>query len=79
MERFWNAKQVAEYLGYSLRKVRHDDVNGRIPAPVQFGRLKRWDAQELARWSDSGCPPRAQWERIKRSAATAMKDSGTNV
>lgn len=79
MARFWNAQQVAEYLGYSLRKVRDDDAKGRIPAPVLFGRLKRWDAQELARWGDSGCPPRAQWERIKRSALTVAKESSTSA
>lgn len=70
MKRFWNAQQVAEFLGYSLRKVREDDAQGRIPAPVQFGRLKRWDAHELASWSDVGCPVRSQWERVKPSAST---------
>lgn len=77
MTRFWNAQQVAEYLGYSLRKVRDDDAKGRIPAPVRFGRLKRWDSRELASWSDSGCPTRAQWERIKPSVAARAIDSVT--
>ena len=74
MTRFLNAQQVAEYLGYSLRKLRDDDANGRIPAPVQFGRLKRWDAQELARWSDAGCPARTQWERMKQSVNATQSD-----
>jgi predicted DNA-binding transcriptional regulator AlpA len=67
MQRFWSAQQVAEYLGYSLRKVRDDDAKERLPAPVQFGRLKRWDAEELASWCDAGCPTRSNWDRIKSS------------
>jgi predicted DNA-binding transcriptional regulator AlpA len=79
MTRFWNAQQVAEFLGYSIRKVRDDDANNRIPAPVQFGRLKRWDAQELASWADSGCPARAQWERMKRSTGATRNGSAANA
>ncbi len=79
MQRFWNAKQVADYLGYSLRKVRDDDAIGRIPAPIQFGRLKRWDAHELASWSDAGCPARAQWERIKKSVIATRGDSAASA
>jgi predicted DNA-binding transcriptional regulator AlpA len=69
MKRFWNAQQVAEFLGYSLRKVRDDDANQRIPAPVIFGRLKRWDSHELASWSDNGCPVRSKWEQVKPTLA----------
>jgi predicted DNA-binding transcriptional regulator AlpA len=79
MKRFWNAQQVAEFLGYSLRKVRDDDANGRIPAPVRFGRLKRWDAHELASWSDAGCPARAQWERVKSAAGTVRTRTSANA
>lgn len=77
MKRFWTAQQVAEFLGFSVRKVREDDANGRIPAARQFGRLKRWDSEELARWSDAGCPPRLQWERMKSADPARATVSAT--
>jgi predicted DNA-binding transcriptional regulator AlpA len=65
MTRFLKADGVAEFLNVSVRKLRDDDKAERIPAPVKFGRLKRWDADELRRWCDAGCPARRQWEALK--------------
>jgi len=65
MARFWSAKQVAEFLGCSVRKVRSDDARGLLPKAIRLGRLKRWDAEELARWAEAGCPPRFKWEQMK--------------
>ncbi|MHC4880794.1 MAG: helix-turn-helix transcriptional regulator [Planctomycetota bacterium] len=79
MKRFWNAQDVADYLGFSVRKVRDDDARGLLPAPVRFGRLKRWDAEELARWCNAGCPARAQWERMRRDQKDAATVAAANA
>lgn len=79
MKRFWNAQDVAVYLGFSVRKVRDDDARGRLPAPVRFGRLKRWDAEELARWCNAGCPARAQWDQMRRDAKDATTVAAANA
>lgn len=62
------AKQAAESCGMGLRTWRRKDAAGQIPAAVLVGGgpTRRWRVAELRRWTDVGCPPRAQWEEIQR-------------
>lgn len=60
------ARQVADALGISERKVWSMHTTARLPAPVQLGdRSTRWRRTDLERWIEAGCPSR---ERFAESA-----------
>ncbi len=60
------AKEAAAMCGMSSRTWWRKDAAGDVPAPVRVGgsSTKRWRVDELGRWCESGCPPRARWEQI---------------
>ena len=69
------AKRAAMACGMSLRTWRRKDAAGQVPAAVLVGGgpTRRWRADELRRWTDAGCPSRAEWEEMQRSAASLTK------
>jgi len=40
---------------------------GRTPAPIRLGVRLVWRVAELQAWADAGCPPRAEWEALRRT------------
>lgn len=50
-------KEVAEWLGCSVKHVWRQADAGRMPRPVKFGGLTRWRRNELQTWIDGGCRP----------------------
>ena len=46
---------------------------GLTPAPVRLGGSVAWSRRELAAWIDHGCPPRAEWSPVWKSAVTARR------
>jgi predicted DNA-binding transcriptional regulator AlpA len=60
--------QAAIALGLSRSAFWRLHSAGRLPLPVRLGqRCPRWRADELRAWTAAGCPPRDEWERIRRS------------
>ena len=60
-----DARGVAKLLGASERHIRTLDAEGKLPAPIQLGRLKKWNRDELRAWMESGCPDRETWQTIR--------------
>lgn len=58
-----NKEQVGRLLGgMSLATVDRLSNSGRLgPKPLKFGKLVRWNRNELVAWIDAGCPPRHEW------------------
>ncbi len=56
-------KQVGLALGgMSIATVDRLTNSGRLgPEPLKFGKLVRWNRNELVAWIDAGCPPRHEW------------------
>ena len=48
---------VADAIGCSTRHIDRMVESGRIPLPVQLGRLVRWPQAVIDRWIAAGCPP----------------------
>lgn len=42
--------QVAEMAQLSARSLRRLELRGELPAPLRFGRLKRWRRNEIEAW-----------------------------
>jgi len=62
-----SAEHVAAMLAVSVRLIRQMDASGRLgPMPILLGRRKLWSVAELAQWVRAGCPPRQQWQTIKK-------------
>ena len=40
---------------------------GKTPAPIRLGKRLVWRVAELAAWVEAGCPPRAEWDALKRT------------
>jgi excisionase family DNA binding protein len=64
-----NVKEVAAWLGISVRAVWRWAADGVIPPPIVLGRLRRWSLRDLEEWAARA--PRAistvDWqERLKR-------------
>jgi predicted DNA-binding transcriptional regulator AlpA len=38
-----------------------------LPAPVQFGRLKKWRLAEIIEWIEADCPPQKVWVHLNWS------------
>jgi hypothetical protein len=69
------ASQAAKMCSWSLRTWRRKDAAGQVPAAVLVGGgpTRRWRADELRRWCEAGCPPRAKWEEVRRSEAPSPR------
>lgn len=54
-EKLLDVAALAELLGCSQRAVWKWRDAGRLPAPVQLGRLVRWRESDISSWIASGC------------------------
>lgn len=53
---------LARLLNISKRTLMRLRSVGKLPRPVQLGRLVRWRTAEVHEWVESGCPALAIWE-----------------
>lgn len=60
MSELLKVKQVADFLGVSVRQVWNLRTEKLLPQPVRLGRSSRWRRSELLAWIDSGCPSLAE-------------------
>jgi len=80
-ERLLNVDAVARGLNCSPRGVWRMRDSGRMPAPVQIGKLVRWRATELGAWIAAGCPDvrRTGWTAAAQMrSASAAGDSSAS-
>ena len=54
--------KLARLLNISKRTLMRLRSVGKLPRPVQLGRLVRWRAAEVHEWVEAGCPVLAIWE-----------------
>lgn len=59
-----SADEVAAALGISRAHLWRLHSSGRLPKPVRFGRVVRWNKALLERWLEAGAPPRDKWETM---------------
>ena len=52
-----DAVAVAKRLSLGVRTIWRWADAGRLPMPVQLGRLRRWRAADIDRWIADGCRP----------------------
>lgn len=52
-----DVRAVATLLACSPRHVYRMSDAGRMPAPMKFGALVRWNRRAVAQWLADGCPP----------------------
>ena len=57
----YDAAELAELLGVSVRSIRRLDARGELPMPLCLGRAIKWRAEEIRQWCREGCPPRSRW------------------
>ena len=53
---FLDAKAAARRYGISDRHWIRLVSAGKAPVPTRFGRLVRWNVEELKAWESNGCP-----------------------
>lgn len=53
---FLNLRELSRLLGCSDRHVLRLVERGLLPAPVYFGRLRRWSRRTIEMWDVAGCP-----------------------
>lgn len=53
---------LARLLKISKRGLMRLRSAGKLPRPVQLGRLVRWRTAEIQEWVEAGCPDLATWE-----------------
>jgi len=63
-----DGRRLAKLLSLGLRTVRTMDAAGKLPAPVRCGARKLWPVVEVKAWLAAGCPDRAEWELLKKTA-----------
>ena len=51
-----DVKAVADLLSCSVRHVYRLTDSGKMPARVRLGSLVRWNAVEIQKWVEQGCP-----------------------
>lgn len=70
-ENLMTVTEVAALLGISTRGVWRFRDMGKLPAPVQLGRLVRWRQSDLTAWIADGCPDcrRTGWTPPTRNTA----------
>lgn len=61
------ADEAGPMCGRSEASWWRDNAAGRIPAPIKLGGSTLWSVEELRRWIAHSCPPRKNWEAIKRA------------
>jgi len=61
-----DAKTAAKLLSVGKTKLYELHAAGRVPLPIRLGRAVRWNAEELRRWADAGCPPRDRWQAMSK-------------
>ena len=54
--RLGDVKAVASMCSCSPRHVRRQSDAGKMPRPVKFGALCRWNLTEIEEWIAAGCP-----------------------
>lgn len=65
--RLLDARQTAQYLGYSVATLYRHHGAKLIPSPLRIGGAVRWDKEELDTWIAEGCPEVDAWEAIKEA------------
>lgn len=50
MENLVSAKEFANRLGISVRTLEELIVQGKVPAHIKVGRLRRWHPEQLDKW-----------------------------
>jgi len=53
---------LARLLNISKRTLMRLRSVGKLPRPIQLGRLVRWRTTEVHEWVEAGCPALAIWE-----------------
>lgn len=68
-----NTAELATLLHVSQRHINDMNKEGRLPAPVRFGRAVRWIRSEIDAWLAAGAPDRNAWNmhRAAESGAAA--------
>lgn len=59
---------MAKRLRVSTTQVSRLVHAGRIPRPIELGKLFRWDADDVEAWSKAGGPTHDEWEAMKQQA-----------
>lgn len=60
-------RDLARLTARSVPSLHRDDAAGRLPAAVRIGGSKRWRHADIAFWVELGCPPRAEFEALRRT------------
>ncbi len=66
-----NPKDAGKLIGVSRSLFLQLDANGRLgPESVSLGngtkrQCRRWNTEELRRWTNAGCQPRQEWRKRK--------------
>lgn len=58
-------RDVVRLAQLSERAIRHRVALGQFPAPIRFGRAKRWHRSTLLAWFAAGCPPLDRFGRAR--------------
>lgn len=57
-----NAAEAARLCGISRSLWWSMHSAGAVPLPIKLSHRTLWRAEELRRWTESGCPSRAKWQ-----------------
>ena len=60
-----SAEVAAHLLSISKASFYAMKAASRLPAPVHFGRMVRWNVEELRQWVNCGCPAWWQWKELR--------------
>jgi len=60
------ARDVAALCGVSVRTVWDWRAAGRLPQPINIGRLVRWRRKDIEDWIEAGCPDMSRADRLDR-------------
>jgi len=61
-----SSREAAKLLNISERTLWGFAKSGRILQPIRIGTSVRWNALELRRWADAGCPSHEEWILYKK-------------
>lgn len=62
-----NAKQLAEYLGITVRTVYSLMESGNLPPSAKFGGSRRWDSGKVKEWLDGLEIQGGKYERKRKA------------
>jgi excisionase family DNA binding protein len=51
-----DVERIADLLHCSTRHVQRLAADGRMPAPIRIGSLRRWPRATIEKWIEEGCP-----------------------